>query len=175
MSTYCIQDSSVKRCDEPKRWAKLERKTDTEAKGVWKYASQCLTCGNLGKCQTTPPPQVAVVTAEDVAQLQVEQARYQKENGGKVWSSIRKARKKREEKSSEGWRERYQSYLRSPEWKEIRAKVLARDVICRGCGLCVSTEVHHLTYDHVGNEFLFGPIGLCELCPRRYHSTGKAL
>jgi 5-methylcytosine-specific restriction endonuclease McrA len=48
----------------------------------------------------------------------------------------------------------YQSYLRSPEWKAIRAAAIARAAYrCERCGTGgLRLQVHHLTYERLGRE-----------------------
>lgn len=74
----------------------------------------------------------------------------------------------RETFNSEAWWEAYNEYLDSPEWKNKRARVLARDNDkCterrKGCTER-ATEVHHLTYDNVGNEPLEDLTSVCHNC-----------
>lgn len=78
-------------------------------------------------------------------------------------------------------REEYQQYLRSPQWREKRDAVLKRaGGKCEECtreykirgkwnGYMVwpVQEVHHLTYERVGNENLDDLIGLCK---RHHHA-----
>jgi 5-methylcytosine-specific restriction endonuclease McrA len=64
----------------------------------------------------------------------------------------------------------YSEYLNSAEWQLVRAKVMARcRGFCEGCGEARATQVHHLTYAHVGEEFLFELVGLCDACHDRIH------
>lgn len=64
----------------------------------------------------------------------------------------------------------YAAYLLSPKWKAIRDKVLVRDGHrCQGCLGARATQVHHLTYDHVGDELLFELIAVCDFCHERVH------
>ena len=49
---------------------------------------------------------------------------------------------------------RYHSYLRSPEWKSLVSKIKARDRVCQLTGATTNLEVHHITYDRLGNEDL---------------------
>ena len=70
-----------------------------------------------------------------------------------------------------GW---YSIYLKSDKWREKRQKVLHRaQGICEGCRDADSTEVHHLTYDNVGDEFLFQLVALCHKCHTRLHKEQK--
>jgi hypothetical protein len=66
----------------------------------------------------------------------------------------------------------YKSYLLSDEWREKRRLIINRcGSVCEGCGLREAEEVHHITYDHIYNEFLFQLLGLCSLCHRKWHET----
>ncbi|QIG79754.1 hypothetical protein [Stakelama tenebrarum] len=50
--------------------------------------------------------------------------------------------------------EAYTAYLKSDAWKAKRALVLKRcGGVCEGCGTAEATEAHHMTYDHLFNEF----------------------
>lgn len=70
------------------------------------------------------------------------------------------------------WFEWYSRYLTSPEWLKRRDLVLRRaGGVCEGCGEAVATEVHHLSYENAGAEFLFELVALCAACHRRYHET----
>lgn len=65
----------------------------------------------------------------------------------------------------------YQRYLQSVEWKAKRELVIKRcGGVCEGCGLQPVTEVHHSTYRHFGDEFLFELRGLCQGCHDRLHN-----
>ncbi len=70
----------------------------------------------------------------------------------------------------EDWRRRYNQYLDTAEWKRKRQLVLLREQsVCEGCRVAGAKEVHHLTYDDVGEEFLFQLVALCEGCHTRWH------
>ena len=65
----------------------------------------------------------------------------------------------------------HKNYLLTPKWKEKRALVLKRcNGMCEGCQIKKAVIIHHLTYEHWGNEFLFELIGLCEDCNNRIHT-----
>lgn len=62
-------------------------------------------------------------------------------------------------------------YYQSLEWKSLRLNVLKRDnYICQGCLKNQATEVHHHTYAHLKEEFMFELISLCNYCHSRYHN-----
>jgi 5-methylcytosine-specific restriction endonuclease McrA len=68
------------------------------------------------------------------------------------------------------WRRRYESHLASPKWRSIRARVMQRARgVCEGCGTADATEVHHLTYKHLGDELLFELVALCSECHEKAH------
>lgn len=69
---------------------------------------------------------------------------------------------------------RYDRYLSSPEWQDRRQKVLARcEGVCEACRIQPATQVHHVSYKHVGNEPLFDLRGVCAECHTAMH--GKTL
>lgn len=73
------------------------------------------------------------------------------------------------------WWDWYNAYLDSPEWKQKRSRVLDRaDGICEGCGINRASQVHHLTYKNVGNEFLFELVAVCNICHERLHEKRHA-
>jgi len=70
----------------------------------------------------------------------------------------------------------YEEYLAGPEWRQKREKVLARaGGLCEGCGTNPATQVHHRSYEHVGAEFLFELVAICESCHDRLHKSDEAL
>ena len=77
----------------------------------------------------------------------------------------RMEREQRQEAENQKWWNWFREYLRSPEWSRRRRLVLERARgICEACGQRQATEVHHLTYDHVGNEPLFDLAAICHAC-----------
>ena len=69
----------------------------------------------------------------------------------------------------------YSEYLNSDPWRRRRAKVLERaSGLCEGCMTNAATEVHHTTYQHLGNEFAFELIALCDACHSRIHEENAA-
>lgn len=64
--------------------------------------------------------------------------------------------------------EKYRDYLKGPQWAEKRRLVLVRcKGLCEGCAAAPAVEVHHLTYEHVFDEFLFELVGVCKACHDR--------
>ena len=64
----------------------------------------------------------------------------------------------------------YETYLRSPEWRALRALVFER---CGGeCEICKEAsaeEAHHLTYERIGREDLSDLMGVCKPCHELIH------
>lgn len=71
---------------------------------------------------------------------------------------------------------KYAAYLNSDQWKEIRRAVLDRDGNrCRECGQTGLLHVHHLTYNHITEEwgYLSDLITLCKKCHDAKHHKRK--
>lgn len=80
------------------------------------------------------------------------------------------ARKQQAERGK--FTESYIAYLNSPEWKSKRQLVIKRcNNVCEGCGQAEVQEVHHLTYAHLTNEFLFELVGLYKPCHERIEQS----
>lgn len=74
------------------------------------------------------------------------------------------------------WWADYAAYLKTPRWESIRAQVIQRDGgWCKGCNNEPATQVHHLTYAHVGHEFLWELISVCDACHDRVHGPQPAV
>ncbi len=59
----------------------------------------------------------------------------------------------------------YRSYLASPEWQVKRLAAITRDGgECRICAERFDLEVHHKTYDRVGDEAENDLTTLCDKC-----------
>jgi 5-methylcytosine-specific restriction endonuclease McrA len=65
----------------------------------------------------------------------------------------------------------YAAYLQSEKWARKRAKALAQ--AGNRCALCngsVGLNVHHRTYQRIGNESQEDLIVLCRNCHERHHA-----
>lgn len=72
-----------------------------------------------------------------------------------------------EQKEADGY---YSEYILSAEWRDKRNMVLERDgYLCQGCLRNKATQVHHLTYEHLGCEFMWELVSVCDECHRRFH------
>ena len=114
-------------------------------------AVTCLICRNK------------VVNDADYAKRQ---ERYAREN------AQREAQRVQESKAWWAW---YNGYLESPQWKRRRQLALERDGgICQGCRVRKAVQVHHLTYERVGNEMLFDLVSVCLECHERIPPRRRA-
>ena len=70
----------------------------------------------------------------------------------------------------------YEEYIKSPKWKEKRLlKAKEQNYTCEKCNkvLYVGFNIHHLTYERLGNEDLSDLQFLCEDCHKRIHHIPK--
>jgi 5-methylcytosine-specific restriction endonuclease McrA len=70
----------------------------------------------------------------------------------------------------------YQEYIQSDRWKQRRDRYYWSQggpsgyVCCvRGCGVRKNLHLHHLTYEHLGNERTWELCFLCPDCHKLYH------
>jgi hypothetical protein len=131
------------------------------------YWLQCLHCGSLSKGQVAKASLSdpdAVPDADDT----IAQA-YQAERDRKIAAIDQKhVRIQKQERAEQ--RHWYDQYRKSPRWQTNRRAVMERaQGLCEGCRRRPATEVHHLTYDNVGNEFLWELRAVCSHCHRRCH------
>lgn len=75
-------------------------------------------------------------------------------------------------------KQEYHAYLRTPAWKMKRdGKLFDAGYRCERCGyegLDMPLDVHHLTYDRVGNERDSDLIVLCRSCHEMEHKPGQS-
>jgi hypothetical protein len=154
----CFQ--SVDACGD----AQLERRQLKNAAGVLLHCLQCMNCGRhtchkVKRDESNPP------------ELDRELAQRGEEARQRHWTREVETQQTERENNRDAWRMEYQSYLRTPEWVTLRERVKQRDKICQGCLAAPIEDVHHLTYEHVQNEFAFELIGLCRKCHARLHGV----
>ena len=69
----------------------------------------------------------------------------------------------------------YNEYLKSDAWREKRRLVIERQKnICSGCSIAPVQEVHHLSYDNIGDELLWQLQGVCRSCHEKAHNIKKS-
>lgn len=142
--------------------------THKDSKPRWRNAKQqavwlqCLICGTaVGKAiklSTFAPSELCSLGMWDATLAQQRSAQE------------RQAYESKKQEKDAGWWDWYNEYLNSPAWKAKSEAVLIRDGRwCQGCREKPATQAHHLSYEHVGKEFLFELIAVCRECHARAH------
>ena len=69
-------------------------------------------------------------------------------------------------------RTNYDDYIKSPQWRQIRAMMLNKYGKCQLCSSTKNLEVHHNSYDHIGEEkeHLEDLVVLCHDCHSKFHN-----
>jgi hypothetical protein len=156
-----IAHALADRCRHPR----VEARVRVNAAGRRYYQRQYLDCAEAVGTQIAsasalagghePPP----FEEESLAQSRAETRRFYAEQAV--------ARK-------QAWWDWYDAYLLTEAWRTKRVQVLKRDNgLCQGCLKRQATQVHHLTYDHVGDELLFELASICDECHERAHARGR--
>lgn len=136
-----------------------------QSNGVVVYTRQCLRCGaalgNVKKAVVETqlrPSEIQAIRDFDQGLLD------------RWYADRRDYGDRLREKERDEWRRWYTQYLRSAHWNEKRLSVLRRaGDLCEGCRQKRPTQVHHLSYEHVGDEFLWELRAVCEDCHDRLH------
>ena len=68
----------------------------------------------------------------------------------------------------------YQDFIKSPEWRVQRQRIIERDSVCQNCGANKQLQVHHLVYTKdltkVPDDKL---VTLCKTCHSKLESLKK--
>ena len=133
------------------------------------YCRQCLTCGakTSGAISKSKVPEDVEIENIDLAKNWEQLRETERSNIIQKQLELQLARQ------TEFWA-KYEAYRQSEKWKNIRKKVLLRSSgICEGCLDKKATQVHHLSYKHIENEFMFELVAICDDCHDRYHAHGR--
>lgn len=128
---------------------------------------QCQDCGGgrAGKMKEFPDVETLPEYDETISDRYYKQKEEEREEQRKAFE------KERTEKKSEWW-VKYNEYLESAHWEEIRYIVLERDPKCLCCLQKMSSQAHHLdysNYNRYGITFPVDCIGVCEGCHGLIH------
>ena len=148
-------------CEHPE--TEVRRMTMRDGRAV--YSRQCLRCG-----QNTGAVRQATLSGVEKLKMQPFD-----EDLRRSWQERwREAFAANEAAKNQAWWDRYNAYLETPEWKRRRRAVLLRDEgMCQGCRIRQATQVHHLTYERVGEEMLFDLVSICDQCHETLHREKK--
>jgi hypothetical protein len=146
----------------------LRQRTDAIGRPIYLY--QCLDCG----AATTSA--IAVAKAMLAAQGRKIEP-FDEPLREKGWAEEQRLYDMRRKEAHELFKQRqlkgqqgYDAYLLTDAWRAKRAQAFARDRgVCQGCFQRPATQVHHLTYAHLGDELLFELMSVCDDCHTRIH------
>lgn len=136
--------------------------------GVNIFALQCLSCGRQIRAIKKDSPEARALA--DIQPFDETLQEAWSERIRAFYENRRLAQQAQQEQERAAWFERYNAYLKTTEWRLKRQAVLTRaNNWCEGCAARPATQVHHLSYDHVGNELLFELVAVCDECHQRIH------
>jgi hypothetical protein len=179
-------------CEQCQGNPRKEVRVKTFSDGRPQYCYQCLDCGlRVGTWLGKSHPDVLALAervpfdeeAEDAYHERRRQFWEQKrlerqaEYEAQIAAREEAARQRQEQYTSANaeWWAHYNAYLLTPTWRAKRALVMARaGNMCEGCRQRYATQVHHLTYAHVFEEFLWELVAVCDACHSRVHSNREA-
>lgn len=169
MKTYWEKRSEAMRALNQKWWCthpSTEVRQRPNSAGIIIYQHQCLICG-VSKGPAVSKSSVDYIPRDFDTTLEERYKAREQADRDKVMAEI----EKEEERRKAQYRDWYNNdYLRSRKWIEKRKAVMQRaDGICEGCLTNPATQVHHLTYDHVGDELLFELVAVCDDCHAKAH------
>ena len=151
-----------------------EVRTQTNVAGNPMYGRMCLTCGRLvgtwleKSAKYVSKGEWDFSISKNWMHSRAELSRTLYKSDPLTYGSARNASLAEDRRKL--WFDKYSGYLASPEWKHIRQKVMSRAKgMCEGCGETQATQVHHKTYDRIGQEMLFDLVAICERCHNRIH------
>ena len=135
--------------------------------GAKSYWRQCQHCGegvkNIRKTDLSPREIATAPPFDEAKRDQYQTHRLE------FWQTLQEQEKAKE---AWEWQRRYEAHVNmaNPKWRSLRERVFKRaGGICEGCGLRAASQVHHLTYEHLGDEFLWELQAVCIPCHERVH------
>lgn len=137
-----------------------ELRRRTLVNGSVQFTRQCLTCG---RATSNPMPRATVSNPSAVPRWDDGlQRRYEDSHSAQ--------RKAEQDAARAAWFEEHNAYLQTPDWRRRRQAVMQRaHGFCEGCGKENATQVHHLSYEHWKEEFLWELVAICDDCHERIH------
>lgn len=162
-------------CDHPNGEKIVLLKRDSIGRAS--YRGACLRCGYICtesmKHDRAKRLGVSSVTVDEIDTIAESYIAKRKEWLDEIETDAVLREISRRDQENDKRRDEYQQYLKTPKWRAIAAKVMDRaNGICEGCLDASASEVHHVSYQHVGNEFAFELLALCRTCHERWHNKG---
>jgi len=134
------------------------------------FVRQCLHCGRASNAISRE-----ALSDEDRAAAPEFDEGIQERYWERRSEAMRRARTQRDQEHAERvdeLRAKAAEYRKTLAWQHRRGLVLNRaGWVCEGCRIRPATQVHHLTNEHYGNEFLWELVAVCRECHTRYHGV----
>lgn len=143
------------------------RLTVRQIKSGPRRAHQCLRCGAMTNAPITDEHRAKSFSDLPSFNEDLKERFNQAQSDAYALASVVSLDKLQQQRNSKNrqWWDWYNQYTQSGQWQNRRQKVLERDSYrCQACLEKEATEIHHLNYDHVGNEPLFDLIAVCHSC-----------
>ena len=145
------------------------------------YVYQCVSCGKATSNAIKTEKALALNNGfePELFDEELEIVFYEDyKNGAKIiedrYNSLIEIEKSKIDDKVKDFNKWYKKYLASDEWLAKRKRVILRaQGLCEGCRENDATVVHHLSYEHVGEEFLFELVALCKECHARVHEKDE--
>lgn len=151
------------------------RVTRTNARTFYR---QCVQCGrNMGQCATSTlvnpdscPPFDEDINIEWLRERQ-KRLHELKEQKTKEYEEQKAQTEAQIELQRIQSRNNYKKYIHSDEWARKRNLVLKRDnYTCQACLINKASDIHHRTYENLGNELMWELVSVCRGCHERIHN-----
>lgn len=162
-------------CDNMDRQPALRPTYGTSRTKHIQLITQCISCwdakGNSLPQKGRDLSQFPVVDRDKEHEMEILRNKQFKEVAGEFRSLNLSENNPRFEVEKAGFSfKNYKDYMRSDKWKVKRKKVLERDnYTCVSCLEEKATQVHHITYDNLGDEPLFNLVSVCGKCHCKIH------
>ena len=132
--------------------------------GVKHFGEQCQLCGSFFSKKKSEINEEVLPAFDETIKKQYY------DNINRHWEQKREEHQNKLQQQRAIRRLEYESYIESEIWKKRRQVILERDRwICQGCLHRKAVDVHHLTYDRLGDELAFDLISLCRQCHDKAH------
>ncbi|MGJ8560127.1 MAG: HNH endonuclease [Litorimonas sp.] len=141
----------------------------TVSDGSKQYVEQCLKCG-LQRGSARSQKDIIVEPEPWDESLAPSYDRAKKKQLDEIFAKHLTIQKRKTGRFSE----KYVKHLSSEKWLKTRVKIFRRaNNLCEGCLENPARDIHHLTYENLGDEFMFELIALCRPCHERVERSKK--
>jgi len=138
--------------------------------GVTQGRAQCAFCGSCFGDAVKVVPDMPIFDDDAFAQWREGRSIFYAERAAQRMAEFYEKQTKRLS-TLEGMD--YSEYLQTDHWRKMRTLALLRDDWeCQVCK-APATEVHHITYNHRGHEYLWELVSLCRSCHQDQHPEKK--